>query len=52
MNGAGEDGHGDHLRDFFAGLELDGVVAEVGHDDLDFTALAGIDDAGGGGAAF
>jgi len=49
FDGAGEDGDGDHLGDFFAGLELDGSVAEVGHEDQDFAAVAGIDDAAGGG---
>jgi len=49
---AGEDGNGDHLGDFFAGIEFERVFAEVGHEDEDFAAVAGVDDAGGGGDAF
>jgi hypothetical protein len=49
---AGKYGNGDHLGDFFAGIEFERVFAEVGHEDEDFAAVAGVDDAGGGGDAF
>jgi hypothetical protein len=39
------------LGDFFAGLELDGRVAEVGHDDLDFAAVPSVDHTSGSGDA-
>lgn len=52
FNGTGEDGDGNHLGDFFAGLELDGGVAKVGHEDKNLAAVAGIDDAGRGGDSF
>ena len=44
---AGEDVDRHHLGDFFAGLEFDGCVAEVGHQDKDFATVAGINDAAG-----
>ncbi len=52
FDSAGEDGDGDHLGDFLAGADFDGRVAQVGHEDEDFAAVAGIDDSGGGGETF
>jgi hypothetical protein len=51
FHGSGEDGDGNHLGDFLAGFEFDGVVGQVGHDDKDFATVAGVDDATGGGEA-
>lgn len=42
-------GNGDHLRDFFAGLEFDGGATEVRHEDENFAAIAGIDHASSSG---
>jgi len=52
FDGSGEYGNGDHLGDFFAGLKFDGCGSKVGHEDEDFAAVTGVDDAGGGGDAF
>ena len=35
---------GDHLGNLFARFELDGSIAEIGHEDEDFASVAGIDD--------
>lgn len=48
---AGEDGDGHHLGDFFSGVELEGGVTEIGEEDEDLAAVAGVDDAAGGGDA-
>jgi hypothetical protein len=47
FNGTSEDRDGNHLGDLLAGFQVDGGIAEVGHDDEDLTAIAGVDDAAG-----
>src|SRR3569833_460828 len=51
VDGAGEHGDRNHLGDFVAAFDFNGSFAEVGHDDLDFAAVSGVDDSGGGGDA-
>ncbi len=50
FDGPGENWHRNHLCDFLAGGDRRGV-AQVGHQDQDFAAVAGVDDPGGGGDA-
>ena len=52
LDGPGEHWNGDHLGDFVAGAEFDNCVSEVGHEDENLAAVAGIDDSGSGGDAF
>ena len=40
---------GDHLGDFFAGIDFYCCLAQVGHENEDFAAVPGVNDAPGGG---